>query len=106
MTIGINATKLEKTLIHFKSDVFAAVAVVDAKTPWRVLCGGERVQRIVKISRNTPDFMLFSFEKYMASCENPASVGVCSSNSLATRGGTESLLLSFCFLLLFASSTS
>ena len=31
--IGINATKFEKTLIHFKSDVFAAVAVVDAKTP-------------------------------------------------------------------------
>ena len=31
--IGINATKFEKTLIHFKSDVFAAVAVVDGKTP-------------------------------------------------------------------------
>ena len=28
-----NATKLEKTQIHFKSDVNAAVAVVDAKTP-------------------------------------------------------------------------
>ena len=28
-----NATKLEKTRIHFKSDVNAAVAVVDAKTP-------------------------------------------------------------------------
>ena len=28
--IGINAKKFEKTLIHFKSDVFAAVAVVDA----------------------------------------------------------------------------
>ena len=32
--IGINATKFEKTQIHFKSDVFAAVAVVDAKTPY------------------------------------------------------------------------
>ena len=31
--IGINATKSEKTLIHFKSDVFPAIAVVDAKTP-------------------------------------------------------------------------
>ena len=31
--IGINATKFEKTLIRFKSDVFAAVAVDDAKTP-------------------------------------------------------------------------
>ena len=34
--IGISATKSEKTLIrliHFKSDVFAAVAAVDAKTP-------------------------------------------------------------------------
>ena len=27
---GINAKKFEKTLIHFKSDVFAAVSVVDA----------------------------------------------------------------------------
>ena len=31
--IGINATKIEKTGIHFKTDVFAAVAVVDAKAP-------------------------------------------------------------------------
>ena len=29
--IGINATKIEKTGIHFKTNVFAAVAVVDAK---------------------------------------------------------------------------
>ena len=34
--IGINTTKFEKTLIHFKSDIFAAVAVVDAKTPYWV----------------------------------------------------------------------
>ena len=32
--IGINATKIEKTGIHFKTDVFAAVAVVNAKTPY------------------------------------------------------------------------
>ena len=31
---GINATKFEKTPVHFKSDVFAAVAVVDAKSPY------------------------------------------------------------------------
>ena len=31
--IGINAIKIEKTGIHFKTDVFAAVAVVDAKAP-------------------------------------------------------------------------
>ena len=31
--IGKNATKIEKTGIHFKTDVFAAVAVVDAKAP-------------------------------------------------------------------------
>ena len=31
--IGINATKFENTRIHFKSDLFAAVAVVDAKAP-------------------------------------------------------------------------
>ena len=30
--IGINAKKFEKTPIHFKSDVFAAVAVVDIKS--------------------------------------------------------------------------
>ena len=29
--IGINATKIEKTRIHFKTDVF--VTVVDAKAP-------------------------------------------------------------------------
>ena len=29
--IGMNATKFEKTGIHFKTDVFAVVAVVDAK---------------------------------------------------------------------------
>ena len=27
---GINATKFEKTAIHFKNNIFAAVAVVDA----------------------------------------------------------------------------
>ena len=32
--IGINATKFLKTRIHFKSDVFAAVAVVLAKAPY------------------------------------------------------------------------
>ena len=31
--IGIIATKFEKTVIHFKTDVFAAVAIVDAKAP-------------------------------------------------------------------------
>ena len=31
--IEINATKLEKKPIHFKSDVFAAVTSVDAKVP-------------------------------------------------------------------------
>ena len=31
--IGINATKIEKTGIQFKTDVVAAVAVVDAKAP-------------------------------------------------------------------------
>ena len=31
--IGINAIKIEKTGIHFKTDVLAAVAVVDAKAP-------------------------------------------------------------------------
>ena len=30
---NINATKIEKTGIHFKTEVFAAVAVVNAKAP-------------------------------------------------------------------------
>ena len=33
LKIGINATKIEKTRIHFKTDVFDAVAIVDAKAP-------------------------------------------------------------------------
>ena len=39
---GINATKFEKTLIHFKSDVFVAVAVVEAKTPFYLEGGKQR----------------------------------------------------------------
>ena len=31
--IAINARKFEKTRVQFKSDVFAVVAVVDAKVP-------------------------------------------------------------------------
>ena len=31
----MNDTKIEKTGIHFKTDVFAAVAVVDAKASYR-----------------------------------------------------------------------
>ena len=34
--IEISATKFEKTRIHFKSEVFAAVALVDAKVPYLV----------------------------------------------------------------------
>ena len=30
---GINTTEFEKTRIYLKSDVFAAITVVDAKTP-------------------------------------------------------------------------
>ena len=30
----MNATKIEKTEIYFKTDVFAAVAVVDVKAPY------------------------------------------------------------------------
>ena len=31
--IGINATKIEKTGFHFRTNIFAAFAVVDAKAP-------------------------------------------------------------------------
>jgi len=33
-------TKIEKTGIHFKTDVFTAVAVVDAKAPYCFFLGG------------------------------------------------------------------
>ena len=42
---GINATKFEKTLINFKSDVFAAFAVVDANTPFYLEGGKQRKAR-------------------------------------------------------------
>ena len=45
----INATKFEKTRIHFKSDIFVAVAVVDAKASQshlRLLCKKDRYKRI------------------------------------------------------------
>ena len=35
--VGINATKIEKTEIRFKTDVFGAVAVVDAKATYSLL---------------------------------------------------------------------
>ena len=34
--IGIDATKSGKKLSHFQSDFFAAVAVIDPKTPYRL----------------------------------------------------------------------
>ena len=37
--IGINKLKIEKTGIHFKTDIFAAVVVVDAKAPYLLTCG-------------------------------------------------------------------
>ena len=42
--VGINATKFEKTRIHFKSDFFAAVAVVDANAPYCHGGGGDVYQ--------------------------------------------------------------
>ena len=50
--IGINATKIEKTRIHFKTDVFAAVAVVDAKAPYYshhvVSCSGTKLYALTQ----------------------------------------------------------
>ena len=43
--IGINATKIEKMGIHFKTDVFAAVAVVDAKAPYFDGDGNDNVKK-------------------------------------------------------------
>ena len=42
--IGINATKIEKTGLHFKTDVFAAVAVVDAKAAYYCKHGHNKSQ--------------------------------------------------------------
>ena len=66
-TLEIFSAKTEKkTLIHFKSDVFNAVAVVDAKTPYcfclRVRVG-ERVCRVVsylKGKHDVPDLIVAS----------------------------------------------
>ena len=35
--VGINTTRFEKRRIHFRSDVFTAIAVVDAKAPYYLL---------------------------------------------------------------------
>ena len=51
--IVINAKKLEKTPIHFKSGVFAAVTFVDAKSPYfQPLCRlcVEHVEEVAKES--------------------------------------------------------
>ena len=45
--LGLNATKIGKTGIHFKSDVFAAVAVVDAKAPYLQSKGREGKSEIL-----------------------------------------------------------
>ena len=53
--IGINATKIEKK-IHLKTDIFAAVAVADAKAPYCLQVaittpeGGSWGYRYIKIS--------------------------------------------------------
>ena len=54
--IGINATKIEKAGIHFKTDVFAAVTVVDAKAPY-YLKQPSRVWKVV------PNSQLISFSR-------------------------------------------
>ena len=51
--IEINVSKLEKTPIHVKSDVFAAVTFVDAKSPYfQPLCRlcVEHVEEVAKES--------------------------------------------------------
>ena len=46
--IGINATKIEKTGIHFKTNVFVAVAVVDAKAPYSGSNYSDTVRETIK----------------------------------------------------------
>ena len=50
--IEINATKLEKTPIHFKSEVFAAITFVDAKVPSFNRCVGFVLSMSKKWQRN------------------------------------------------------
>ena len=65
--IGINATKSEKTFsLSSPSSMLKLPGESSAV---------EREFKNCKNSRNAPDFMLFSSEGYIASCENPASVG-------------------------------
>ena len=71
--IGINATKIEKTGIHFKSDVFAAVAVVDTKAPYYILFCTSNTPPLPPISSNGPSlnyeyaqyFHLFNLCKWL-----------------------------------------
>ena len=55
--IRINAKKFEKTPIHFKSDVFAAVAVVDAKTPYCWAVAGDFCSHIGTVLQKVPATM-------------------------------------------------
>ena len=59
--IGINATKVEKTGIHFKTDVFAAVAVFDAKAPYLICLREEgMMQSFHRSHAKKPESGLFS----------------------------------------------
>ena len=54
--IGMKATKIEKTGIHFKTDVFATVAVVDVKGPYCLSTSPLGLSNTVKTRDQEPGF--------------------------------------------------
>ena len=72
--IRINVTAFEKTGIHFKADVFAAVAVVDVKAPYCFRGGAARRLRVGIQVNLTSDFPLrLRRQKTFPGHKNPAS---------------------------------
>ena len=70
--IRINVTAFEKTGIHFKADVFAAVAVVDVKAPYCFRGGAARRVGIqVNLMSDFPS--RFRRQKKFPGHKNPAS---------------------------------
>ena len=69
--IGTDATKSEKKLIHFQSDVFAAVAVIDTKAPYRL---SRRSHVFVCEQKPYPVWFSRQRKSYSVECEQSLSV--------------------------------
>ena len=69
----MNATKFEKTRIHFKSDVFPTVAVVDAKAPWDGVPGVKVFLTCAIICRGGWDDIVHGLKRQHSTCWRPIS---------------------------------